>query len=164
MCGRFSLNITLEQIQQHFPVDIITCKIEPRPEVFPSQQVPALIMSESKIRLGHLTWGLIPSWAREKKGTGHINARMESLNQKPSFRDSFRKRRCLIIADGFYEWKADPENNNRKTRYYFQLPKANRLHLPGYGIPGRRTIMAAPLSPGMRQERSGIYIIGCRVF
>jgi putative SOS response-associated peptidase YedK len=86
MCGRFSLNITPEQIQQHFPVDVITCELEPRPEVFPSQQVPAIIMHESKTRLGQLTWGLIPSWAKEKKGTGHINARMETLDKKPSFR------------------------------------------------------------------------------
>jgi putative SOS response-associated peptidase YedK len=58
-------------------------------------------MHESKMRLGLLAWGLIPSWAKEKKGTGHINASMETLDQKPSFRESFRKRRCLIIADGF---------------------------------------------------------------
>jgi putative SOS response-associated peptidase YedK len=131
MCGRFSLNITLEQTQQHFPVDVITCEWEPRPEVFPSQQVPAIIMHESKIRLGQLTWGLIPSWVKEKKGTGHINARMETLDQKPSFRESFRKRRCLIIADGFYEWKADPENSNRKTRYYFQLPSKEPFAFAG---------------------------------
>ena len=52
MCGRFSLNITLEQIQQHFPVDVTTCELEPRPEVFPSQQVSAMIMHDSKTRLG----------------------------------------------------------------------------------------------------------------
>ncbi len=131
MCGRFSLNITLEQIQEHFPVDFVTCELEPRQEVFPSQQVPTLIMHESKIRLGQLTWGLIPSWAKEKKGTGHINARMETLDQKPSFRESFRKRRCLIIGDGFYEWKADPENSNRKTRYYFQLPSKEPFAFAG---------------------------------
>ena len=122
MCGRFSQNISSEQIQQHFPVDIITCGVEPRPEVFPSQQVPAIIMHESKMRLGHLTWGLIPSWVKEKKGSGHINARMETLDQKPSFKDSFRKRRCLIIGDGFYEWKSDPDKSHKKTKYYFQLP------------------------------------------
>ena len=52
MCGRFSLNITLEQIQEHFPVDVVTCELEPRQEVFPSQQVPAIIMHGSQIRLG----------------------------------------------------------------------------------------------------------------
>jgi putative SOS response-associated peptidase YedK len=65
---------------------------------------------------------LIPSWAKEKKGTGHINARMETLDLKPSFRGSFRKRRCLIIGDGYYEWKSDPDKSNRKTKYYFQVP------------------------------------------
>jgi putative SOS response-associated peptidase YedK len=131
MCGRFSQNITLEQIQQHFPVDVVTCELEPRPEVFPSQRVPAIITHESKTRLGQLTWGLIPSWAKEKKGTGHINARMETLGQKPSFQESFKKRRCLIIADGYYEWKADPENGNRKTRYYFQLPSGEPFAFAG---------------------------------
>jgi putative SOS response-associated peptidase YedK len=88
-------------------------------------------MHESKTRLGYLTWGLIPSWAKEKKGTGLINARMETLDQKPSFRESFKKRRCLIIADGFYEWKTDPENDNRKTRYYFQLPSGKPFAFAG---------------------------------
>jgi putative SOS response-associated peptidase YedK len=70
MCGRFSLNITLEQIQQYLPVDIITCEWKPRSEVFPSQQVPAIIMHESKMRLGLLTWGLIPSWAKKRREAG----------------------------------------------------------------------------------------------
>jgi len=122
MCGKFSQNASLEQIQQHFPIDVVTCELEPRSEVFPSQQVPAIIMRESKRRLGLLTWGLIPAWAKEKKGTGHINARMESLDKKPSFREPFRKRRCLVIADGYYEWKAVPEKGKKKTKYYFQLP------------------------------------------
>ena len=100
-------------------------------EVFPSQQVPAIIIHDSKIRLGFLTWGLIPSRAKEKKGTGHINARMETLDQKLSFRESFQKRRCLIIAEGFYEWKADPEKGNRKTRYYFQLPSREPFAFAG---------------------------------
>ena len=131
MCGRFSLNITLEQIQQLFSADVVTCEWEPRPEVFPSQQVPAIIRHESGRRLGLLTWGLIPSWAKEKKGTGHINARMETLDKKPSFRESFLKRRCLIPADGFYEWKADPENGNRKIRYLIQLPSGEPFAFAG---------------------------------
>ena len=131
MCGRFSLNITLEQIRQLFSADVVTCGWEPRPEVFPSQQVPVIIRHESGKRLGLLTWGLIPSWAKEKKGTGHINARMETLDKKPGFRESFLKRRCLIIADGFYEWKADPENGNSKIRYHIQLPSGEAFAFAG---------------------------------
>jgi putative SOS response-associated peptidase YedK len=131
MCGRFSQNVSLEQIQQHFPVDVITCELIPRAEVFPSQQVPALIMRESKIRLGLLTWGLIPSWAKEKKRTGLINTRMETLDQKPSFRESFRKKRCLIIGDGFYEWKSGQEKGSRKVKYYFQLPSKEPFAFAG---------------------------------
>jgi putative SOS response-associated peptidase YedK len=131
MCGRFSLTASLEEIRQNFSLDVVTCELEPRSEVFPSQQVPAIILHDSKIRLGQLTWGLIPSWAKEKKGTGHINARMESLAQKPSFKASFKKRRCLVIADGFYEWKADLEKANRKIRYYFQLPSKTPFAFAG---------------------------------
>jgi putative SOS response-associated peptidase YedK len=116
MCGRFSQNITLEKIHHHSPVDVITCELEPRPEVFPSQKVLAIIMHESKTRLGQLTLGLILSWAKEKKGGGHINARMETLDQKPSFQESFRKRRCLIFADGFYEWKSDVKYQNKQIK------------------------------------------------
>jgi putative SOS response-associated peptidase YedK len=90
MCGRFSLNITLEQIRQLFSADVVTCEWEPQPEVFPSQQLPAIIRHESGKRLNLLTWGLIPSWTKEKKGIGHINAREETLDKKPSFRESFR--------------------------------------------------------------------------
>ena len=67
ICGRFSLNINLEQIQQHFPVDVVTCEWETRSEVFPSQQVPAIIRHESKTRLGLLTWGLIQPGPKRKK-------------------------------------------------------------------------------------------------
>jgi putative SOS response-associated peptidase YedK len=131
MCGRFSLYMTPEQIRQHFSVDVVTCEWKPRPEVFPSQQVPTIIMHQSKTRLGLLNWGLIPSWAKEKKGAGHINARMETLDRKPSFRESFLKRRCLILADEYYEWKTDPENDNRKIRYCIQLPSREPFAFAG---------------------------------
>jgi len=117
MCGRFSLYMTPEQIRQHFSVDVVTCEWKPRPEVFPSQQVPTIIMHQSKTRLGLLNWGLIPSWAKEKKGAGHIN--------------SFLKRRCLILADEYYEWKTDPENDNRKIRYCIQLPSREPFAFAG---------------------------------
>jgi putative SOS response-associated peptidase YedK len=99
-------------------------------EVFPSQQLLAIIMHEPKIRLGHLTWGLDTILGQKEKRTEHINVSMENLDQKPSFRESFRKRQCLIIANGFYEWQADPENGNKKIRYY-QLPSRKPFAFTG---------------------------------
>jgi putative SOS response-associated peptidase YedK len=82
MCGRFSLNITLEEIRQHFSADVVTCEWKPWPEVFPSQQVPAIIMHESGKRLGLLTWGLIPSWAKEKRGAVCLCRGMGNLAER----------------------------------------------------------------------------------
>ena len=82
----------------------------------------------SQTRLGQLTWGLIPAWAKEKKGTGHINARMETLDQKPSFREPFRKQRCLIFADDFYEWKSDVKYKNEQIKLNAYQSKLNHKH------------------------------------
>ncbi len=129
MFGRISQDITLERIQQHFQINVITGDLIPRKEVFPSQQVPALVMHNSQIRLSELTWGLVPFWAKKKKRRGQdISTQGWSLwSTKSSFRVSFLKRRCLIIADGI-----DTTSNCRQK---------SRFLLPGYGITGRRNTM-----------------------
>jgi len=108
MCGRFSISTPTDTLMKRFKV--------PRPENFkpnynaaPTQNLPLILNSDpSTISLGR--WGLIPSWAKEQKiGNGMINARAETLLQKPSFRTSFRKHRCLVLADGFYEWQKTPD-------------------------------------------------------
>lgn len=114
------LSAPISVIRQRFQIDHITCDLVPREAFYPSQQVPVVIMHQKQTRLGMMTWGLVPSWAPEKKGRALFNARGETLAEKPSFRESFKKKRCLIIADGFFEWKTDPEDG-RKTRYLFQL-------------------------------------------
>ncbi len=131
MCCRFSQTYPAESIQRNFSVEHITCELIPRHEVFPSQQVPAIIMHQSQTRLGLLTWGLVPFWAKERKGPGLINARMETLSEKPSFRESFIKRRCLIIADGYYEWKQPPDKGGKKIRCFFQLPSKEPFAFAG---------------------------------
>ncbi len=88
----------------------------PRYNIAPSQELLTIIQSGNEPAFEVMTWGLIPSWSREPVGL--INARAETLEEKPSFSESFIRRRCLIPADGFYEWQ-----RNGKTRqpYYFQM-------------------------------------------
>lgn len=108
MCGRFTLTATFTEIIQRFE---IASAIEeelynPNYNVAPSQSVLSVINDGSKNRLGFLRWGLIPPWANDMKiGNKMINARAETIAEKPSFRSAFKKKRCLIIADSFYEWK-----------------------------------------------------------
>ncbi|MFP4418956.1 MAG: SOS response-associated peptidase [Desulfococcaceae bacterium] len=106
MCGRFVQQSTLETLVDHFAIDVVTCEVEPRYNVAPTQEVLAIVAHEGKRRLGKLRWGLVPHWAEEASAAGRlINARSETAHEKPSFRTAFRRHRCLIPADGFYEWK-----------------------------------------------------------
>ena len=105
MCGRFSRKHTLQAIVDHFEVDEIDSKIEPSYNVAPTQKV-AVILRNDYNRLSVFRWGLIPFWAKDPKiGNRMINARAETLAEKPSFKNSLRRKRCLIVADGYYEWK-----------------------------------------------------------
>lgn len=107
MCGRYTLHTPLEQVAVHFQLQLQQLqKIAPRFNIAPSQEVP-IIRGDSKHReLAMVRWGLIPSWAKEEKSRySMINARAETITTKPAFRNAFRHRRCLIPADGFYEWK-----------------------------------------------------------
>ena len=131
MCGRFAQECTIEEIQRYFDIDHVTCNPAPRHEIFPTQEVVTVIMHNGETRLGLLHWGLIPRWSKEKPKRPLINARMETLSQKPSFRESFRYRRCLVIADGYYEWKKKVETDSKKTKYFFQLPKREPFAFAG---------------------------------
>lgn len=107
MCGRFTLGLTPEELAEAFALDELPEGELPRYNIAPSQQVAALTTPRPR-RVTWLRWGLVPSWARDPAiGARLINARAETLAEKPSFRDAFRRRRCLILADGFYEWKKE---------------------------------------------------------
>ena len=104
MCGRFTLTIDPGQLQEAFPGLEIKGEIKPRYNIAPTQPV-AVIPNDGKNRLDFFLWGLIPSWAKDPEiGNRMINARAETLAEKPSFRGGFKYKRCLILADGFYEW------------------------------------------------------------
>jgi putative SOS response-associated peptidase YedK len=114
MCGRFTLTIDPAHLQEAFPWAIIPDDLNPRFNIAPSQPVAVIPNTGEKI-VSMYKWGLIPSWSKDPSiGERMINARSESLTEKPSFRNAYRRRRCLILADGFYEWKASLGNKSKQ--------------------------------------------------
>jgi len=106
MCGRFAFYSPHEAVTRIFGVAGAT-PVEPRYNIAPTQFVAAVRADAAGRRaLAMLHWGLVPSWAKEKSiGARMINARAETLGEKPSFRGAYRRRRCLVLADGWYEWQ-----------------------------------------------------------
>ncbi len=117
MCGRFTLTIDPEHLQEAFPWATIPVDLTPRFNIAPSQMV-AVIPNTGDKAVSMYKWGLIPSWSKDPSiGDRMINARSESLAEKPSFRNAFRRRRCLILADGFYEWKQNPGMKSKQPMF-----------------------------------------------
>ncbi|MCZ6678042.1 MAG: SOS response-associated peptidase [Candidatus Poribacteria bacterium] len=120
MCGRFTLKTDPETLTETFPEFEILDELSPHYNIAPTQQVAAVPNNgEHKVERFH--WGLVPFWAKDPKiGNRMINARAETLSEKPAFRTSYKRRRCLILADGFYEWHREPGHSS-KTPIYIQL-------------------------------------------
>ncbi|HEY3379472.1 MAG TPA: SOS response-associated peptidase [Armatimonadota bacterium] len=120
MCGRFYFYSDSDAVRASFPQLVIPHELGPRYNIAPSQPV-AVIANTGKNRLDHFVWGLVPSWAKDP-GIGNrlINARAETLAEKPSYRTAYRRRRCLILADGFYEWY-QPRSQRAKIPMAFHL-------------------------------------------
>jgi putative SOS response-associated peptidase YedK len=110
VCGRYSLTTAPEALRRLFDFDT-TPNLQPRYNIAPTQSAPVVRTAANGGReLAMLRWGLIPSWAKEASiGSKMINARSETVAEKPSFRSAFRHRRCLVPADGFYEWRREGE-------------------------------------------------------
>jgi putative SOS response-associated peptidase YedK len=114
MCGRFTLTIDPMHLQEAFPWAAIPDDLPPRYNIAPSQPV-AVIPNTGENTLTMYKWGLIPSWSKDPSiGDRMINARAETLAEKPSFRNAFRRRRCLVLSDGFYEWKQNPGSKSKQ--------------------------------------------------
>jgi putative SOS response-associated peptidase YedK len=108
MCGRFAGFRSLDELKNYFPIDKAACEAISNYNVAPSQEVLAIAKYEGENWLVKFHWGLVPFWAKDTSiGNRMINARSETVAEKPSFRNAFKKRRCLILADGFYEWKGE---------------------------------------------------------
>jgi len=107
MCGRFTLHHSTEDVAELFAVEQTLLELQPRFNIAPSQPVAAVIQWESRV-MQELKWGLVPSWARDPSiGNRLINARAETLANKPAFRGAFARGRCLIPASGYFEWRRE---------------------------------------------------------
>ena len=129
MCGRFAFYSPAEATAALFGVDG-SLAVEPRYNIAPTQFVAAVRDDEEMQReLVMLRWGLVPFWAKDPAiGNRMINARAETVAEKPSYRAAFKHRRCVVLADGFYEWRRDGE---LKTPYFISLASGNPFALAG---------------------------------
>jgi len=129
MCGRYAFFSPAESVKHLFDLTNSPA-IEPRYNISPTQYVPVVRASVGHGReLAMLYWGLVPSWAKEKSiGNRMINARAETLAEKPSFRNAFRRRRCVLLASGFYEWKRVAD---RKHAYFIHRRDAQPFAMAG---------------------------------
>ena len=131
MCGRFVKKSSKEELKKRFgfndPQNVL---LEPRYNIAPSQEHPVVIIDKDRRELRMMKWGLVPHWSKDPKiGYKMINARSESIDEKPSFKTPLKIRRCLVIADGFYEWyKPDKKT---KIPYYFKLKSGEPFAFAG---------------------------------
>lgn len=130
MCGRYSLEASIEALNSIFGTDWAS-PFKPRYNIAPTQLTPVIRLSptDNKLHIEPMKWGLIPSWAKDPSiGNRMINARSETVDEKPSFRSSLKQRRCIVPASGFYEWQAVA---GRKHPLYIKLRDDNLMLFAG---------------------------------
>jgi len=121
MCGRFSQYNEQEEFEDRFEItDPSGVLFEPRYNIAPTQNVPIILIEDDNRVLKLMRWGLVPFWSKDPKiGSRMINARAETITEKASFKNPLKKKRCLVPASGFYEWKKNPDKT--KVPMYFHL-------------------------------------------
>lgn len=132
MCGRYTLHSEKEVLALRFRVDVEGLnELEPRYNIAPTQQVPVVRIRDGAREAELMRWGLVPHWAESVEQAGKlINARSESAATRAPFRDAFRRARCLIPADGFYEWQR-PREGNRKIPHWISLASGEPFAMAG---------------------------------
>jgi putative SOS response-associated peptidase YedK len=129
MCGRFARYSLSRELERYFNAHPAALELDPNYNVAPTQEIPVIVIHEDGRHIKKRHWGLVPFWAKDISiGSGMINARVETVTSKPAFRAALKQRRCLIPADGFYEWKGKAGN---KQPYYFQLPSGEPFAFAG---------------------------------
>jgi putative SOS response-associated peptidase YedK len=129
MCGRFTLTTESIVITERFDVPFKDIEWQLRYNIAPSQSCLTVIMKNNQRELISMSWGLIPHWEKDKKSSYQmINARVETVKNKTSFRELFKSRRCLVPADGFYEWK---KNVAKKIPYRIALRSSKLFSFAG---------------------------------
>jgi len=166
MCGRFVRHSSLELIEKTFNVDHPPFEAAHSYNIAPTQAVLAVVRN-GRAGLVQLHWGLVPFFAKDASGAAKmINARSETLATKPSFRNAFRKRRCLIVADGFYEWTGP---KGQKQAWYITLPSDGPFGFAGLWELWRSddlktelrscAIITTDASPGLRDIHNRMPVI-----
>lgn len=133
MCGRYSLGVEADELALAFELPIERVRVEHRPRfnVAPGQEAPVLAADSDGRRIGSLRWGLVPHWAEDPRiGNRLINARSETVHSRPAFRGAFRRRRCVVPADGFYEWAPSQRGEHRRP-YWFHPEGRGVLAMAG---------------------------------
>lgn len=129
MCGRYTLTTNTQKLAEAFSGFEVPAELPPRYNVAPSQPV-AVVANNGQHKVEFFQWGLIPSWAKDPTiGNRMINARAETLAEKPSFKNAYKRRRCLVLADGFYEWKK--AGDQAKTPMYIRLASGDPFAFAG---------------------------------
>ncbi len=155
MCGRFSLATSKEKLQQQLPFVEIADTVRVSYNIAPTQHA-YVVANDQPERLQYITWGLVPHWSEDGKNSGRlINARSEGIETKPSFRIPIRKRRCLVPADSFYEWRKEA---GKKIPYRIFLKNNELLLLAGIwdvwykGDYGLKTFSIITTEPNQEME------------
>ena len=131
MCGRFALFHDAASLTNYIPIERVAVSLQPRYNIAPTQAVAAVLClpEEPGRTLDVLQWGLVPFWAKDARmGSRMINARAETAAEKPAYRVAFKRRRCLLPASGYYEWKKQPHG---KTPHYFSMADGRPFSMAG---------------------------------
>jgi len=148
MCGRYTLKASPEAIAEHFEVPEFP-DLLPRYNIAPTQAVPVVKLTPDGRTVTMLKWGLVPPWATDPSvGSRMINARAETVAEKPAYRSAFKQRRCLLLADGFFEWK--PEGKTKQP-WHFRLNDGGPFAFAGlceHWSKGGQTVSSCTLITG----------------
>ncbi|MEE8147325.1 MAG: SOS response-associated peptidase [Longimicrobiales bacterium] len=129
MCGRYALATPAEELTEVFDVPPISFDYRPKYNIAPTQEAPVVASDSRGKRMGLLRWGLVPFWAKDVGiGNRMINARCETLLSKPAFKYAVESRRCLVLADGFYEWCAGADG---RVPHWIHLPDGGPMAFAG---------------------------------
>ncbi len=125
MCGRYFLNIALDELESRYGISSIPEELKDyQGEIFPSNQAPVLFNKENNKKIGLMNWGFKPSYTNNLV----INARSETVHKKNLFKESFHRRRCIIPANGFFEWE---DKDETKIKHFIELNDENIISLAG---------------------------------
>jgi len=124
MCGRFTLTVDRDDLIEQFALDLFPEEFSLRFNVSPTQPILSAVQSKEGRRAGYMKWGLVPYWVKDiKKWKPLINARSETIDEKASFKHLLQKRRCIVFADSFYEWKKTEAGEKIPYRIYLKNKK-----------------------------------------